>query len=414
MKKKRKIKFELIFCCISLLFLLLIFLFYGFKIYVNSKKYTENIISNVIIKNKTITKENNTYLFKGSNSNNYIEFSNMMFRIIKVNIDGSVDIILDSSINTLGYNTNSDYLNSDINNYLNDVFLDELDKYYLSKTIVCNDKVDSINNYKCENKSANNYVKLLDLSDYINSKKEDSYIESSENIWLSTVKDDKNIWVVSNNKIAYLDNTSSAFIRPVITLKNSCVITSGNGTKENPYKITKKDSVGVGSYIKINDDLWRVYSKNNKKLKLVLVNNINNGITKYRYSTKNTTFDPKEENTLAYYLNHTYYDSLSYKKLLVDFEVSVGSYDKSYSDINSKKVKVKVGIPSVNDFKYSGNSFSYYLLNGNGEEVYYFEDGLYTSQPNLIRPIRPTIAIKQQSLKKGKGTFDDPYIIEVK
>ena len=173
------------------------------------------------------------------------------------------------------------------------------------------------------------------------------------------------------------------------------------------------DKVDIGSYLKIDNDLWVVYSKDKKALKLMLVDNINDGITKFRFN-KNTTFNPKEENSLAYYLNNTYYNSLSYKKLLVDFEVSIGEYNNSYEDIYSDKKKVKVGIPSIVDFKFPGNSFSYYLLNSNGDEVYYFEDGLYTSQPNLIRPIRPVISIKTPSLKKGKGTISDPYIVEVK
>ena len=410
-KKRRKIKFELVFCCISFIFLLLIFLFYGFKIFVNSKKYNDNDISNIVIKNKTISKDKK---FRGKDVNNYIEFSNMTFRIVKINLDGSVDIVLDNNINSLGYNTKKDYIESDINKYLNDVFLSKLDKYYLSKTVVCNDKVSDINNYSCKNKDVSNYVKLLDLSDYLNSIDTDSYIDVDDSIWLSTLKDNNDVWVVNNNEIAYLDNTSSAYVRPVVTLNNSTKIVSGDGTKDNPYKIEKNSSAGIGSYIKINEDLYVIYSTSKKTYNLVLVDNINNGITKFRYSSKNTEFNPKEENTLAHYLNNTYYNELSYKKILVDFEVNVGSYSNSYRDIYNKKVKVKVGIPSVIDFKYPGNSFSYYLLNSNGEEVYYYEDGLYTSQPDLIRPIRPTIAIKKQSLKKGKGTLDDPYIIEVK
>lgn len=410
-KKKRKIKFEMIFCCISFIFLILIFLFYGFKIYINSKKYDEKIISEVVMKNKTISSDKT---FKGSNVDNYIEFSNMMFRIVKINLDGSVDIVLDSGINAINYNTKKDYLSSDIHKYLNDVFLSKLDKYYLTKTLICNDVVSDINEYKCNSKNIDNYVKLLDLSDYLNSVQEGTYIDSSENTWLSTLKDEENVWIISDNKIAYLDNNSSAYIRPVITLKNSSTVISGDGTKENPYRISKKDKVGIGSYIKIDDDLWLVYSKEKKVLKLVLVDNINSGITKFRYSSKEMEFNPKTENTLANYLNDTYYNSLSYKKILVDFEVNTGNYVDSYKDIYKKKVKVKVGIPSVVDFKYPGNSFSYYLLNSNGEEIYYYEDGLYLSQPNLIKPIRPTIAIKTRTLKEGKGTKDDPYIIEVK
>lgn len=409
MKKKRKIKFELVFCAISFVFILLILLFFGFKIFVNSKKYNDNIISNVVSKNKTISKD----IFKGENVNNYIEFSNMLFRIVKINLDGSVDIVLDSSINALGYNTNSDYINSDINKYLNDVFLSKLDKYYLSKTVTCNDKVNNINDYTCKNKNIDNYVKLLDVADYLNSVDTTSYIKSTDNTWLSTQKDSDNVWVISDDTLAYLNNKSNAYVRPVVTLNSSVTIVSGDGTKESPYKITKKNEVGIGNYVKIADDLWIIYSKDKKTLKLVLADNINKGVTKFRFST-GTEFNPKEENSLAYYLNNTYYDSLSYKKMLKEFEVSVGTYTNSYKDINNKKVKVKVGIPSITDIKYSGNSFSYYLLNSNGTDIYYYEDGLYTSKSNLIRPIRPTIAIKNQSLKKGKGTKDDPYIIEVK
>ena len=409
MKKKRKIKFELVFCAISFVFILLILLFFGFKIFVNSKKYNDNIISSVVSKNKTISKS----VFKGENVNNYIEFSNMLFRIVKINLDGSVDIVLDNSINALGYNTNSDYNNSDINKYLNDVFLSKLDKYYLSKTVTCNDKVNNINEYTCKSKNVDNYVKLLDVADYLNSIDTNSYIKSTDNTWLSTQKDSENVWIISDDTLAYLNNKSNAYVRPVVTLKSSVTIVSGDGTKENPYKITKKNEVGIGKYIKIDDDLWVIYSKNKKNFYLVLSDNINKGVTKFRFST-GVEFNPKEENSLAYYLNNTYYNTLSYKKILKEFEVNVGTYTNSYKDISNKTVKVKVGIPSITDIKYSGNSFSYYLLNSNGKDIYYYEDGLYTSRSNLIRPIRPTIAIKNQSLKKGTGTKDDPYIIEVK
>ena len=414
MKKKRKIKFELIFCSISLVFILFVVIFFGFKLFVNSKKYSNNTIFEVLKVNKTITKDGDIYRFKGESVNNYIIFSNMLFRIVKTNLDGSVDIVLNDSINSLSYNTNSDYINSDISKYLNDVFLDKLDKYYLSKTLICNDSVNNINEYTCKNKNIDNYVKLLDVSDYLNSIDTNTYLNSDENIWLSTKKDKDNVWIIGDGVLSYLDNHSSAYVKPVVTLKNSVSIVSGDGTLENPYTITKKKGVGIGSYIKIDDDLWVVYSKEKKNLRLMLVDNIDSGITKMKYSSKNVYFDPKEENTLAYFLNNDYYNSLSYKKLLVDFEVNTGSYNNSYKDIYSKKQKVKVGIPSIVDLKYSGNSFSYYLLNSKGEEIYYYEDGLFTSQPNLIRPIRPVISIKDRSFGKGNGTLNDPYIIEVK
>mgnify|MGYP003300484482 CR=1 FL=1 len=44
---------------------------------------------------------------------------------------------------------------------------------------------------------------------------------------------------------------------------------SGNGTKEHPYKIEKENGY-FGSYVKLDDKLWRIYQVNEKEVKLVL------------------------------------------------------------------------------------------------------------------------------------------------
>ncbi len=415
--EKRKLKkyvFQKTFCILSIAFIIIVIAFYASRILINSRIYGKELISTTISKNKTVEKVDKTYIFRGSKSNNYIMFSNMLFRIVKVNIDGSVDIVLDDSMNSLIFNTDNGYIDSDIHEYLNDVFLDKLNKNYLTNTIICTDTVSDLNKYSCKNKETKDYVKLLDVADYLNSIDEDTYIKNNGVIWLSTVKDKENTWVINNGEISYLKNDSFAMALPVVTLKDSVKIVSGDGTKEKPYRISNKTSIDAGSYIKINDDLWVVYSKDKNTVNLVLYDNINSGITKFKYSGESIKFDPKEDNTLAKYLNDTYYNSLTYKKLLKDFEICSGEYSGSYTSVCKNKTKVKVGIPTILDIKYPGNSFSYYLANGIDSEIYYYEDGIHLTKPNLIKPIRPTISIKTPSTKKGKGTLEEPYIVEVK
>ena len=414
MSKKRKLNIQKLFCLISVLFIIAVILVYGFKMIMNKKVYNKELIADTIIKNETIKKEGNVYLFKGKDVNNYILVSGMLFRIVKVNVDGSVDVVLSDSINALGYNSTTNYIDSDINKYLNDVFLSSIDKKYLSKTVICTDVVSDINNYSCKNKNTDNYVKLMDVADYLNTFDTDSYIASEEPMWLSSMKDSENAWVVSHNTLAYLNANSNALVRPVITLKNSLSIVAGTGVKNNPYLLEIKNEIRVGSYVEIDDDMWIVYSITKDKLNLVSYNNINNGVTKYKYSNESIKFTKDDENSLANYLNTTYYDSLSYKNILQEFEICTGEYDGKYSNVCSTKEKVKVGVPTVIDLKFSGNNYEYYLSSGNGDKAYYYDLGLYLSQPNLIKPIRPTISIKKPNQVNGKGIYNNPYVIEVK
>ena len=412
--KKKKVNIQKIFCALSLVLILILVIICIFKVFKGYTKYNKELIADTISFNKTAKKDGKTYIFKGRNSENYILVSNMLFRIIKTNIDGSVDVVLAEDVNALEYNSSTNYIESDIHKYLNDVFLSKIDKDYLTKTVICTDLVSDLNKYTCSNKNTDYYVRLLDVADYLNSFDEDTYISSGEIIWLSTMKDKEYTWVASSNKVAYLSNVSNASVRPVITLENSLIIRDGKGTMDEPYIISNENKVGVGSYVKIGEDIWIVYDKTKDNVKLVLYNNINNGVTKFKFNSESIKFDVKDENSLAYYLNNTYYESLPYKDLLKEFEVCTGTYAGKYSDVCSTKEKVKVGIPSVVDFKFKGNNYEYYLANGTAEEVYYYDAGLYLSKPNLIKPIRPAISIKTPSTKKGKGTYQDPYVVEVK
>lgn len=86
------------------------------------------------------------YYFRGNVENNYVSLANLMWRIVKINSDGSIRLILNDYIETTGnfYETNSEEtLNSKLNfsqnkmyNYLNNWYQENLEEY--EKNLISN------------------------------------------------------------------------------------------------------------------------------------------------------------------------------------------------------------------------------------------------------------------------------------
>ena len=161
----KRISFKKIFCFISFLFILSCCIFYGtrfIKYYLENKK-TETIEANTLAK---VIRENNyekdnfktingTEYFINNADNNYIMYSNILWRIIKINADNSITAISDSSLTSLAYGEKLNYEESYINKWLNksekeysgilEKHLNKIDSY-LQKTTTCLDTIDELNN----------------------------------------------------------------------------------------------------------------------------------------------------------------------------------------------------------------------------------------------------------------------------
>ena len=100
MKKKNGFLFTLF--CIILIILTTLLIFNLFRIYNKTKNI--NLLSEYIIKDNEITnknglnKENSSYIFKGETNNNYILYNNLLWRIVKINNDSSITLILEDYI----------------------------------------------------------------------------------------------------------------------------------------------------------------------------------------------------------------------------------------------------------------------------------------------------------------------------
>lgn len=439
-KKKVKIKFDLqkVFNYSSFFFILGCIIIYGgtfIKLYLKNEKELENLEKTTILAEQVVNnnydflkKINKNYYFNGNINNNYISYSNLIWRIVKINEDNSMMLVSDNVIGTLAYGDISTlYDSSNLIQWLNDdnKFSKILNKReeYLTRTNTCIDNISDIENITCNSVNSDLYVGLLSLEDYLNTGGNTSFINNNNYSYLANKNNEDNIWYInSDGSINYSDGSDILGIKATITLKNNINIISGNGSIEEPYIIEKENGL-IGSYVKLDNDIWRIYNNNDNIIKLVLDSNIKDGdeTLVYSYSNKSYYHNDTIKDSLAYYLNKTYYNSLSYKDLILENTYINGLYGIeskfNYKDIAMKEIETKVSIPSIDDIIFNSKLDSYFTNTGkleNEEAVYVRNIGgsasakLITSSANIV----PCISINKDKLTLGTGTLSDPFRTE--
>lgn len=430
-KKKDNTKFnpfELAFCAFSFLFIVGCVAVYGsrflkyYKIFNPKSQNGQSLtlLTTAIGKNSPVVYEGNglymsggEYVYKGKDVNNYLVYSNMLWRIIKTNTDGTIDIVLDEYINSLPWaNRAKNYLESDVHKYLNEYFIKYLDKDLLAYTSICKDEVNNLKEFSCINRNEENYVRLLSVNEFLNSKTDDTYLSSEKDtLWLSSVSNDKT-WQINGLNLSLANPNRALGIKPVVKIKAGVPLISGDGSKENPYLIKEKDNdIHVGSYITLGNHNYVVYDINDDILSLAQTNVLPK---KYVFDSTNTNFDPSKQGSIAFTINNYYVNYLTYKDLLVEKEWNVGTYNNSYKDCESKKVKAKVGALSMMDLKFNSDLQDYFLSNSFGNKVALYGNETIGSNPAVSQNLRIAIAIKMPSkIESGEGTKSNPFKLGV-
>ena len=228
---------------------------------------------------------NPTYYFRGNVTNNYVSFAGFIWRIVRINEDGTIRIIMQDGINNNNeYAFNSNYNNYTYMYYTNSQAKTQLESWYQTNIGSKKDLASSVASgaYYCEQAKAkysdrytsgsatmttyNKYtpdfkciadgngkgvvnasVGLLSYDEVVYAggfsfvNNDNYYLFSSNNtMWTMSPAGYafgiSAIWFI--NTTGSVTNPSVSYtsaLHPVINLKDDTKISSGNGTKNNPY-----------------------------------------------------------------------------------------------------------------------------------------------------------------------------------
>ncbi len=372
--------------------------------------------------------------FKGNPDNNYIYFSNILFRIIDVDGD-NVRIVTNIDIANVNYDG--------VEKWLNDVFykhLTDASKKLIVENKYCNMKLSdsNLNATECNSYTGKKKIYIPSITD-INKAELDgnNYLKPGTISWTANEKDKNEAYVVRNFFIGSTGNYMSLAekynfgVKPVITIKGDALIKDGDGTIDNPFRLddytkakadTPVSERNAGEYVDINGYPFRIIEADSDGTTKVIANFVlssDSAQTLTSYGDNERIYNPTKKNNIGYFINNKaseYFDT-SY---FVNKNISVPIYksDPAYGKEDSvKKYKVKFSAPSTYDMFSAG---------GNIGESYWFKDSskdislanaisnissyMYGETMTGSFGVRVVGYLKSDVIiNSGKGTSDNPY-----
>ena len=427
---KRVIKKEKIFRFCSVIFLSSLFIFFSFRLVYNYMKEQKanSLIDNGMLSTKIINnlkKENylyndNKYILKNLVENNYVSYSGILWRIVSVD-DGKIKLVSDENVTVLPFGKNYD--ESNVIKWLNSTFKSNLTQpdLFITEFDSCVNNVDKIEKSDCNN--SKNYVSLLSMNDYIDAGANNSYLNNNTYFWLSALNENEPWYVFDNGGLKTDSNNHIYGVRPVIVL-NDIEYIYGNGTKSSPYIISNEpvdtlSEIELGSYIDYSGYTWKVVSKDETSVKVVLSTplKLNYEEIKKIYSKKYNYYNLNDSTGIAYYLNHTFYNTLKDKKYLKKGDFYIGKFDTyDLEELYNEKVNAYVGLLTVGDIFVTQNIDMYLLssvTDDNTIPILNKNNSLFYNFISYESGIKPVIYLDNKVEVKG-GMGDENYPFELR
>lgn len=215
---------------------------------------------------------NGEYVYRGDDVKNFVLFNDQVWRIVKVDSNGNIELVYDEDKNVYktawdskynsevnrNYGVNTDYLLSDIRKYLVDFyennFSDESKAKIISKNIcIGTKKIDEADDISKEcSITRDEKVGLLVISDYTRASLDrectrydvpscinrNYFSRSDIDTWLLNAVSDNNyeVYYMSGN-IGVARASMNRKVYPVIYLSNDTMVLDGDGTYKNIYKV---------------------------------------------------------------------------------------------------------------------------------------------------------------------------------
>lgn len=380
--------------------------------------------------------------YKGINPNNYVYFSNMVFRIIGLS-GNNVKIVADKDIANVNYDGIEEWFK-----YYEDHLTDSAKKLIVESKYCNMELTDTtLDTTECNSYGKKKKFGLLSI-DEINKvgNSDDNYLMKDTISWIANTKDSKNTYAnrryFFGKKESFMpfEDVHNYGVRPVITIKGDTLIKGGNGTEEKPYKLDdyKKPKKNVlvntrytGEYITYSGMLWRVIDSDKDGTTRIISEEslYNDGelieIFHEVNTKKNVIYNPNQKGNVGYYINNRASEFID-TAYFVNKEIRVPIYknEPAYGkEVETKKYKVKVGSPNMYDMfsatTENSQISSYWLVNSseNGVDspgVSEIGSVMYGEESSYYRyGIRPVVYLnKKCMINSGNGTENDPFVIK--
>lgn len=443
--KKMKLKYDNIFIVFSILFLGMLFIFYGVRFiyfYSIEKKKPKTIqdasFATLLVNNdKNLKKDGKKYYYTGKDINNYVMYSGMMFRIISVE-NGYIKLVSDDTVSSLVMTYDQrDYDKSYANIWLNKIegedYSGVFSNYLIDNTkylVNTNTCIDTVSDYekvkKCEKYNKDYLVGLLSVDEYLKSGANNGFLNNGSYFWLSNINDNGNYWYVFDkgglsDKSKTEVNYHSYAIRPTITLNKDVYLISGDGSKETPYVFEQNDNKllvnrNIGEYLNYGGYLWRIinFKDGNVGLALAEALKVDNEEMLKLYDLEGSSY----YNSNYYnYLNTTFINSMNDKSLIVKNNWFDGTYNADssfdYRHIYSHSVEANVGLLNVGDMYLYDVDEAFLMTPSSKDMVYCLKDNkIFIEKMATKLKMRPVIYINGKVNIKGNGTREIPFEIE--
>ena len=409
---------------------------------------------------------NGCYL-KGTQTKNYIWYSGFLWRIMGINADGTIRMIMDENVTSIPFGESTsyeDYDGSFVKDWLNDYFYNNLkNNSIIVEQAWCSEIA---NTYDLERTTCSNLMKLskvglLTIDEYNLSGGGHNYLDLGQDFWSMTPVDDEEVWMITRSGDVgrnYAGNGRG--VRAVINIDANAIITDGSGTVgENgkPYILgtnmltesekNLNDISTSGEYVLFANKLYRVVSKDNDgNTKLILDGYYEEPdgtiyIMEYgndsNFSVSSGIGQKLNTDVLEWLVTNT--DTANREKLVIDYIWYQKGFDYDYNykkaldeenPDNSSQATVGLiriaemlsgqsssiltkGYTLVSDYR---NTTTYYTMTPFTDSTSsWFVRNYGNSSYGVVTnkyAIRPVIVIKSNvEIISGNGTFNDPYKI---
>ena len=390
--------------------------------------------------NSTLKKDlNNAKNFTGNPENNYVRLSNMLFRVYGLDANDNVIIVSDEDIANVNYTKIDKWLDYYYNN------LNEFAKEIIVKSKYCNMTLTdtTLDITKCSGytKERNVYIpSVIEINKAASGS--DNFMRPNTMSWTANSKDKTKAYLTrsfffgseSNNTYLAYDVEDNYGVRPMMIIKGSTLITSGDGTSEKPYIFgdTKKAKGGsllnerfTGEYISIDDYIYRIIKTNNDgTTKVVSDFTINDTEESALDSNGKIIYDPTKKSSIGYYINNRTSEYIN-TKYFVKHEIEVPIYKNKIiygEEIKTNKYSVVLSAPNMYEIfgaqPQSEASRSYWMINTSQQNhvgAAMLSMGVPINgkiEDNTRLGVRVIGFVKKgTTISSGEGTKEKPYVI---